>query len=348
VTAEISAPTDVADVVLGPATRLLWRSPQAVHLEVGGRAVVVEGLPDAVLHRVASPVRPRGPSPALSPPVRDALATLTEAGYLWPRPEPAEPDPRWHPPAPRLAGQLAALAAQYGASAADVLRSRQAAAVEVGGRSRVGPHIAAVLAAAGVGRVHCAVDGTVRLAHLAPGGVAATDEGAPFAVAAEAAVRRAAPEVDTAPLAGGERTDLTVIATDGPMSEDRLTALHAADAPYLVVTLGLDSGVVGPLVVPGVTSCVRCADLHRRDRDPAWGSLAVQLSVGHRYGPAADATVATVLAGVAAQQALCFLDGGDPAAVDGTIELQLPDWRLRRRSRPRHPACACAGDQDRA
>lgn len=347
VTAEMPVPIDVDDVVLGPATRLLWRSPQEVHLEVGSRAVVVEGFPDTVLHRVASPTRAAAPAGPLAPGVRRALATLTEAGYLWPRSDPADPDPRWHPPTPRLAGQLAALAAHYGAAAADVLRSRQAAAVEVGGRSRVGPHLAAVLAAAGVGRVHCAMDGAVRLPHVVPGGVSAGEEGTPLAVAAEAAVRRAAPEVDTAPLSADEPADLTVLAADGPVADDRLAALHAADAPYLLVTLGLDSGVVGPLVVPGVTSCVRCIELHRRDRDPAWSSLAVQLSLGRRYGPASDVTVATVLAGVAAQQALAFLDGDDPAVIDGTVELQLPDWRLRRRTRPRHPSCSCANDQDR-
>ncbi len=31
--------------------------------------------------------------------------------------------------------------------------------------------------------------------------------------------------------------------------------------------------MVGPLVVPGVTSCLGCADLHRSDRDAAWRRL---------------------------------------------------------------------------
>ena len=51
--------------------------------------------------------------------------------------------------------------------------------------------------------------------------------------------------------------------------------------------------------------------------------------------------MATVVAGVAALQALAFLDGGDPAVLDGTLELRLPDWRLRRRSWPPHPDCDC-------
>jgi nicotinamidase-related amidase len=37
------------------------------------------------------------------------------------------------------------------------------------------------------------------------------------------------------------------------------------------------TGLVGPLVIPGVTSCLRCADLHRSDRDAAWPALAAQL-----------------------------------------------------------------------
>jgi hypothetical protein len=159
-------------------------------------------------------------------------------------------------------------------------------------------------------------------------------------------VRRAAPRVDTTPLPTGERAQLTVLAVDGPVPDERLSALHAADAPYLAVFLGLDHGVVGPLVLPGLTSCLRCADLHRRDRDPAWTALAVQLTIGRRYGPASAASVATVVAGVAAQQALAFLDGDEPDCIDGTIELCLPDWRLRRRSWQSHPECGCAITDD--
>jgi hypothetical protein len=367
VTVEIPRPLELT---LGPATRLLWRSPESVHLELGGRSVVVEGLPAAVLRRVASPVAPKGPAPPLDESVRRALLSLAEAGYLWPRaappgpggprgrdeqrpgPEypdgrqPEERDPRLVPPEPRLAGQLVALAAQHGGHAAAILGARRQATVEITGRSRLAAHLAAVLGAAGIGRIHCAVDGPTRLFHLVPGGAGAADEGTPLAVAAEAAVHRAAPEADTAPLPADERPDLTIIATEAPIPDERLDALHAEDAPYLAVLLGTDFGVVGPLVLPGLTSCLRCAELHRRDRDPAWSSLAVQLAIARRHGPAADVTVATTLAGVAAQQALTFLDGGDPATLDGTLELRLPDWRLRRRSWSTHPDCSCiaAGD----
>jgi hypothetical protein len=326
---------------------MLWRSPESVHFELGSRAVVVDGLPTPLVRRVASPLPPppRTPAPPIEPAARQALDTLLEAGYLWPRA--GEPDdPRLAPGEPRLAGELAALAVQHGEGAAAVLAARRAASVEISGRSRVAAHLAAILAAAGIGRVHCAGDGVARLSHIVPGGVAVADEGAVLAAATEAALRRVAPDVDCTPLPVGRRPDLTVLAVDGPVPADRLSALHAADAPYLVVALGLDAGGVGPLVLPGLTSCPRCADRHRADRDAAWSALAVQLTVGRRYGPASAVSVATVVAGVAAQQALAFLDGGEPDCIDGTIELCLPDWRLRRRSWPPHPDCGCTGTED--
>ncbi len=341
----VTAPDSRADLGLGPATRMLWRSPESVHLELGSHAVVVEGLPMPLIRRVASPVAPTAPPPQVDEAARHALTTLTEAGYLWPRPS-GRDDARLAPPEPRLAGELAALAVQHGERAAEVLNARRQATVEVHGRSRVTAHLASVLAAAGVGRVHWAGDGVAKLAHVVPGGISVSDEGDVLSAAAEKALRRVAPEVDTTPLPIGDRAHLTVLAVDGPVPDERLTALHATDAPYLAVLLGIDHGVVGPLVLPGLTSCLRCADLHRRDRDPAWSALAVQLTVGRRHGPASAVSVATVVAGVAAQQALAFLDGDEPDCIDGTIELHLPDWRLRRRSWPPHPECGCAGTDD--
>lgn len=333
------------DLMLSPATRLLWRAPDSIHLRLGSREVVVDGLPTQFVHRVASP----GPADTTAPPLdasaRHALVTLTEAGYLWPRPRETD-DPRLVPPDPRLAGELAALAVRHGQRAAEVLSARRHSSVEVRGPGRLAPQLAAVLAAAGVGRVHCAVNGTAKLRHATPGGVAVQDEGGALATAAEQAIHRAAPETDTTPLPVDERPELTVLAVDGPAPEDQVAALHAADAPYLAVLLGLDHGVVGPLVLPGLTGCLRCADLHRRDRDPAWSALAAQLMVERRYGPGSDVALATIVAGVAAQQALAFLDGDEPACIDGTLELQLPDWRLRRRSWPPHADCGCCADDD--
>ncbi|MGI8759909.1 MAG: ThiF family adenylyltransferase, partial [Jatrophihabitantaceae bacterium] len=203
------------------------------------------------------------------------------------------------------------------------------------------PQLAALLAAAGVGRVHVRDNGVVRLQQALPGGVAPSDEGTALPYAAARAIERAAPDADTTPLPNGERPDLVVLAYDTPVQPEHRDALHASDCAHLVVRLGPDHGVVGPLVIPGLTSCLRCADLHRLDRDPAWTALAVQLADG-RPGAGSGVGVAAIVGGIAAVQALAFLDGDEPAVVDGTLELRLPDWRIRRRSWPAHPDCDCA------
>ena len=90
--------------------------------------------------------------------------------------------------------------------------------------------------------------------------------------------------------------------------------------PHLVATVRGATGVVGPLVVPGRTSCLRCADLHRRDADPRWPRLAAQLTAAEP--PPSGATVTCLLTAVtAAVQVLAYLDGGAaPVALDATVE----------------------------
>ncbi len=48
-----------------------------------------------------------------------------------------------------------------------------------------------------------------------------------------------------------------------------------------------------------------------------------------------------MLAGLAALEVLAFLDGGQPATVEGTLEIHADDRRIRRRTWPMHPDCAC-------
>jgi bacteriocin biosynthesis cyclodehydratase domain-containing protein len=331
----------VADRMLNPAARLLWRSASTLQIELGDRAVIVDGPAARAIRRIAG----RRPTdvPAGSARADPVLRTLSEAGYLWPRPA-GEVDDRLAPPAPRLAPELAALAARHGERGAELLNARRHVTAVVHGTGRAGPHIAAILAAAGVGRVHVLDLSAVRLQQSVPGGLSPADEGRNVSSAAAEAIRRIAPETDIRPLAPQDRPDLVVLACDEPIDPDRRAALHARDTAHLLVRLGPDHGVVGPLVIPGLTSCLHCADLHRLDRDPAWTALAVQLAAPHRGG-GSDVTLATMIAGLAAQQALAFLDGDQPATVDGTLEQHLPDWRFRRRSWPVHPDCDCTSAQ---
>jgi bacteriocin biosynthesis cyclodehydratase domain-containing protein len=153
---------------------------------------------------------------------------------------------------------------------------------------------------------------------------------------------RAAGEADAEP-GPGERADLVILA-GRPSAElgDRLTR---AQVPHLAVLAGEAIGIVGPLVVPGRTACLRCLDYVRAGNDPAWPLILAQLATRRPEPPACDAVLAASVAAQAAGQALTAIDKAPiaSAAANGTLEMVLPDWRWRRRSWPQHPACPCSG-----
>ena len=317
------------ELVLHPATRVLWRSPRSVQLELAGRGVVVDGADPATVRNL---VRGRGTVARSARPIVDALH---EAGFFVRAPA---GDTRPSLP-PRLASDIAALRVRRGDRAESAMAVRARAAVTVHGTTRVAALIAPLLAAAGVGRVHASTTGDARLAHAAPGGPTPADEGSRFSAAVHAAVRRAAPECDTGLLPFGVRPDVVVVAADGPADPEQSATLHLRGCAHLRVSAEADHGVVGPFVLPGLTSCLRCADRHRLDRDLAWSALAVQLAVPPRHGPPSDVALASLTAAVASLQVLQLLDGEEPTTLDATLEAQLPDWRLRRRTWPPHPTC---------
>lgn len=240
----------------------------------------------------------------------------------------------------RRAPDLGALSLLSGGRPGPALARRAEASVLVSGAGRVGAPLAAALATAGVGTVDVVDDGTARAGDAAVGGLWPADAGRQRGEAARERLRA------TAPSAGGgpcPTPDLVVLAPVGPLSEVVPADLVRRGVPHLLAEVRERTGVVGPLVLPGRSACLRCLDLTRTDLDPAWPALAAQLSVPARAAPPCDGVLALAVAAAAAQQVLTALDQLSAAAsVDGTLELELPDWRWRRRSWPAHPACDCA------
>lgn len=139
------------------------------------------------------------------------------------------------------------------------------------------------------------------------------------------------------------RADVHVLVRTDAVDVCEADALVATDQVHLAVLGCGDHVVVGPMVLPGRSACLRCLDLHRSDRDPAWPHVVAQLV---RQGPAAAApreTASTVLAaGLSALQVLAQLDGcAVPASVGRTLEVVLPDGLVERRRWPPHPSCGC-------
>ncbi len=141
---------------------------------------------------------------------------------------------------------------------------------------------------------------------------------------------RSAPEPGLTVLIGRAELELT-------------DSLRRSRQPHLAVSADEAIGIVGPLVRPGVTACLRCLELTRADHDPAWPLILAQLS-GRRAQPqACDAALAAAVAAQAAAQAVAFADRAPlaEATANGTLELVLPGWQWRRRTWLPHRACSC-------
>jgi hypothetical protein len=344
---------------LNNAAVVLWRSARVVQLELGQRRVVIENVgPDemsALLprehsrsHRQTRPEQSAAGPPAADPALAELRDALDSAGFLTNSSEqPADPDtPAAHGASPQplpahLLPDLGALRACVGDAAEAVLRARRASAIAVHGTSRLAASVAATLAAAGVGWVQLVHGGDVAAADSCPGGLTPVDEGRRFGVAALDAIRRSAPDVDTTPIPRDRLADLVILTDPAPVETAVRTSFQLDGLAHLSASVDGSRAVIGPLVLPGVTGCLRCADLHRIDRDPAWPALAVQLASRPRRRLTSDVALCVATSGVAVSQALAYLDRREPATLGATLEWQLPDWRLRRRSWPPHDSCDC-------
>ena len=139
------------------------------------------------------------------------------------------------------------------------------------------------------------------------------------------------------------RPDLIVLIEHGAADANAAGSLVSSDQPHLSVVIREDDVVVGPLVRPGRGPCLRCLDLHRGDRDPAWPSVLAQVLRPAPGTPYPEETAASTLAaGLVALQVLAHLDGAtEPASAGATLEIELPDGLIARRSWPAHPRCGC-------
>jgi hypothetical protein len=243
----------------------------------------------------------------------------------------------------RLAPELAcaSLADGDGDGGARTIARRRGAYVRVYGAGRIGACVATFLAASGVGRVSCRDGDLASPADLAPAGLGTSDVGAPRAAGVARAVRRIAPETRTSDDAA-VLPDLAVLT--GIVAASDVASLMRDRVPHLAVRADEAIGVVGPLVDPGRSACLRCVDLSKAAGDPAWPKILAQ-AAGQEASPVAcDTVLAAATAALATAQALAVIDhrgARSPAAANGALEVVLPAWQWCRRDWPPQPSCTC-------
>lgn len=139
--------------------------------------------------------------------------------------------------------------------------------------------------------------------------------------------------------------DLTVLAATLVPDPNLVSTLMAFRTPHLAVRVREGVGIVGPLVLPGRSSCLNCMDLHRADQDPAWPVIATQLAGKPASTDVLFATGTAALAVAQVLESLIYVRGRDlapPAVLNATVELDLMAGVAERRSWYPHPDCQCS------
>ena len=322
-----AAPAAPALVRSRPHHPVLRRGPDSVQLGLlPGRAVEASGLPPPLVELLLdlpgnwSRVELVERAAALGADEDDALALLAEL--------------------------YAVGAVQDAAVAKRALENRRAACVLVSGAGPLLGAVAEALAVAGVGTLYLTVEGPADSVSPSGGpGAAGPDAGIETVVAA---VLERVPACRVRAGRPRRRPDLAVFTDLLAPDPERHREFATRGVPQLVVRMADELGLVGPLVLPGRTACLRCLDLHRAAADPHWPNVAARLAGW--VGSGSPATLVATAA-LAAEQALLAVDAvyraEPPATLDTVLELDLRGGGLRRRRCAPHPDCRCGAAHTR-
>lgn len=125
-----------------------------------------------------------------------------------------------------------------------------------------------------------------------------------------------------------------------------INGLNAARVPHLPVRVRDGVGVIGPLILPGLSSCLRCADHHRTTLEPDWPLLAAQMVAHAGYASAATIRGTAALAHEQIEQLATALWSGSAAAptpqlFNRVLEFHTGPTRLEFVEWLPHPLCDC-------
>lgn len=144
----------------------------------------------------------------------------------------------------------------------------------------------------------------------------------------------------------GHRPDLVVLAGTRALDPRAADVWFHHRVPHVPVVPHGSAVSIGPVVRRDAASpCLWCVDLHRTDRDHAWGAVVDQLAgdrsrvvPGSTDADGLPAAVVPFIAGGVALLALGLLSGQSPP--DGlALEVGAPWPRVDHRRWPRHPRC---------
>ncbi|MDR1791161.1 MAG: hypothetical protein LBR20_05845 [Propionibacteriaceae bacterium] len=139
-------------------------------------------------------------------------------------------------------------------------------------------------------------------------------------------------------LDGHPWPELTVFATEVVEPDRSLTdQFYDQRRTCLIVRLAPSVAIVGPLIIPGQSSCLRCQDLFLAEADHSYPELLAQLC---RYTVAETPLLLRQWAcATACAQVNAYLEGHHTEGLSRTKELGTADFTVHETAIPIHPRC---------
>ncbi|WP_102160108.1 ThiF family adenylyltransferase [Zhihengliuella halotolerans] len=229
-----------------------------------------------------------------------------------------------------MAPDVADWSLAYAAHAGPALQRRDDAVVRVHGLGRAGAQAAQLLAAAGVGTIVLDDSLDVRPADLGTGPLSMSDLGRPRAAAVTRRLESSHPQTRVISGAREATADITLLFADPATGLPR-HSVAGLDAAHLPVRFEDSRAVVGPLVLPGLTPCLRCCVDH-----PVASPSSAPVGT--------EVTLAATAAGIAVMHALMLLDRVNvPASAGHEVAVDLASGATSVTPQRTGDHCGCMG-----
>ena len=135
--------------------------------------------------------------------------------------------------------------------------------------------------------------------------------------------------------------DVVIVTSDAIPDRARPDSLMHEAVPHLWVHLRDLVAVIGPMVVPGQSACLRCTDAARAERDPTWPAVISSALARPRVAIPCDPVTAIMVAAWAVQEVAIWASGLTPSTTDAIIEVPPGLGPAVTHSYAMHPHCGC-------
>lgn len=242
-----------------------------------------------------------------------------------------------------LVPDVNAYSVAYTAPAGQLIRNRSRSAARIHGLGRCGQTIASLLAASGIGALYLNDQHPVHAGDIGTGPLRMADLGKPRTVALAHRLGQQWPRTRLSgwtpgPDASGLGAQVTVVTACDALPESWAAHLAGTRMPHLPVVFGPAWARVGPLVIPGLTTCLDCAQ--PRAGSTAEGPQAA--GTPRSDSSTAELALSCAAAGLAAVQILMLLDGVNvPSTADAVLSIDLATGGVQRVPVQPRSDCTC-------